>query len=253
MTKDEILKEIRRTAKENGGIPLGEHRFRDETGITPTDWGKHWPRFGDAQTEAGFNKNIFGSASYSQEYVFEKFILLSRELGKFPVSGDWKVKRHNDPDFPSINSLDRLSRHLGSRQEFITALMKYSEDKGYKDIVKIFNARQQEKNSIEEGEDVPLKEATVGYVYLKKSTLGNATAYKIGKAKDLPRRIKELRQRSNDEVLLHSINTDDMSGVEDYWHNRFKTKRLYPKRLKDEWFKLNFSDVKAFKRWKKII
>jgi hypothetical protein len=49
MTKEEILNEIRRTAKENSGKPLGQNRFLKETGINPYDWGKYWARFGDAQ------------------------------------------------------------------------------------------------------------------------------------------------------------------------------------------------------------
>ena len=38
-TKEEILNEIKRTAKENGGKPLGTKRFLDETGIGVYDWG----------------------------------------------------------------------------------------------------------------------------------------------------------------------------------------------------------------------
>lgn len=38
MDKAHILREIRRTALENGGAPLGWRRFFGETGIRETDW-----------------------------------------------------------------------------------------------------------------------------------------------------------------------------------------------------------------------
>jgi len=47
--------------------------------------------------------------------------------------------------------------------------------------------------------------------------------------------------------MIHSIKTDDPSGVETYWHKRFDTKRL-----NGEWFDLNSADIKAFKRWQRI-
>ena len=45
MDKEYILKEIKRTAEENGGIPLGVASFFRETGVKEFDWrGKIWAR-----------------------------------------------------------------------------------------------------------------------------------------------------------------------------------------------------------------
>src|SRR5712692_889425 len=38
ITMAHLLAEIVRTAKTNGGVPLGRHRFYTETGIKDTDW-----------------------------------------------------------------------------------------------------------------------------------------------------------------------------------------------------------------------
>jgi len=58
MDKSEILNEIKKTAKSNGGVPLGKLRFFNETGVKETDWcGVYWAKWSDAVNEAGFTPN----------------------------------------------------------------------------------------------------------------------------------------------------------------------------------------------------
>jgi hypothetical protein len=60
MKKDHILSEIKRTANENGGVPLGIDRFRKATGIRKEDWyGIFWTKWSDAQQDAGLEPNQF--------------------------------------------------------------------------------------------------------------------------------------------------------------------------------------------------
>ena len=58
MNKQHILEQIKRTAKENGGAPLGVDRFASATGISEAAWrGRLWARWSDAVREAGFTPN----------------------------------------------------------------------------------------------------------------------------------------------------------------------------------------------------
>ena len=54
MNKADIIEEIRRTSRENGGTALGVARFEEETGFKISDWfGIHWAKWSDAVLEAG--------------------------------------------------------------------------------------------------------------------------------------------------------------------------------------------------------
>ena len=115
--------------------------------------------------------------------------------------------------------------------------------KGYSDVVKIcqpiIDSAEDKK---EEGKGEIM---AVGEVYLFKS----GRYYKIGKTNDTVRRGAELRIQLPERTdLIHSIKTDDPSGVEAYWHKRFESKRM-----QGEWFDLSFAEIKAFKRWRKIV
>lgn len=95
-----------------------------------------------------------------------------------------------------------------------------------------------------EEENIDSADSKVGEVYLFKS----GRYYKIGKTIDTVRRGNELRIQLPEKcVLIHSIKTDDPSGIEAYWHRRFESKRM-----QGEWFDLSSADVKAFKRWRRI-
>src|SRR6267142_231066 len=102
MNKEEILREIRRTAEANGGLPLGSRRFETETGIKDTEWlGKLWARWSDALREAGFAPNQLRVA-YESVDVLEKYATLARELGRLPTANDMRLKDRRDPTFPTL-------------------------------------------------------------------------------------------------------------------------------------------------------
>jgi len=88
MTKALILDQIRRTAAENDGVPLGRDRFLTQTSIKEADWlGKYWVRWSDAIREAGYEPNIMKGA-YDDTFLLDKLVGLIRELGHFPVKAE---------------------------------------------------------------------------------------------------------------------------------------------------------------------
>lgn len=239
LSKEQIIEEVKRTAEANGGILLGRTRFQKETGMSGYDWGKHWPKFGDLLRDAGFAPNSL-SVAYKEEFLIEKVITLIRELERFPTSGDLRIKSYNDPEFPSKNTIERL----GNKRTLATKVVEYAKRKGYVDIVQHCESvvEKMQDNKDESTADGVLH---IGEVYLFKS----GRYYKIGKTIDTVRRGTELRIQLPESLsLVHSIKTDDPSGVENYWHRRFESKRL-----NGEWFDLSPSEVRSFKAWKRIV
>jgi hypothetical protein len=236
--RQHILDEIRRTAKENGGVPLGRDRFEQETGIRYTEWyGKHWVRWNEAVQEAGFSPNAFQDA-YSDESVIENLIGLIRELRHFPVTGELRIKRHKDRSFPN----DKVFyAHFGSRDGVRNAVIEYCRTHaGFDDVLPLCGPAA--SNGDREVAKEKLATGIVGFVYLVK----HGKHYKIGKTNAIGRREYELAIQLPEKLrTIHVIKTDDPDGIEEYWHKRFASKRG-----NGEWFDLELSDVQAFKRRK---
>ncbi|MFA5084400.1 MAG: GIY-YIG nuclease family protein [Candidatus Paceibacterota bacterium] len=241
-TKQNIIDAIRQTAKENGGVPIGRKRFEKETGITQWDCNKYWATFGDAQREAGFTPNTFLNPAHDETFLFESLITLIRELSRFPTRSDVILRRNKDSKFPNPSSIYR--RFDNKKDIMATRLSEYAIQKGYGDIVEL--CKPVIKDSIDsENFDDYNDTQELGEVYLFKS----GRYYKLGKTNDTVRRGNEIRIQLPERTdLIHSIRTDDPSGVEAYWHKRFESKRM-----NGEWFDLNSADIKAFKRWRKIV
>jgi hypothetical protein len=237
MNREQIISEIRRTAKANGGVPLGRGKFSTETGIKVTEWYcKFWIRWGDALEEAGFAPNRMNEA-YQTDEIIEKLIALTRELGRFPVIGDIRMKARQDPGFPSHTVFTRQ----GSKQELLSKVLKFcKEHPGFDDIIP--RCEESSKADKLSNQNEVANVEVDGFVYLLKS----GKYHKIGKSNSWGRRERELSlllpQKAN---IVHFIRTDDPSGIEDYWHRRFQ-----PQRKNGEWFELRSEQVRAFKRRK---
>lgn len=237
MEKAHIIREIKRTAATNGGVPLGWRRFLSETGIRQADWfGIHWPRSSDALREAGFTPNQL-IEGYDESELLESFASLAKELNRLPTDADLRFKARQQPGFPSTKPL----RRLGTKADLIAKLAGYCRSVGgYDDVIRMCEEYAPRTRPVA---DEPAEAGTVmGYVYL----IRMGTYYKIGMTNCIGRREYELNLQLPERTeLVHVIATDDPAGIEAYWHQRFA-----PKNTNGEWFALDAADVVAFKRRK---
>lgn len=242
MTKAQILSEIQRSAAANGDRPLGKERFFAETGIKKSDWfGRYWARWGDAVREAGFVPNSLQSALDTDSLLLA-VADLTRELGRFPVDGDLRLKVSNDPSFPSHST---FAKRLGSKAERLSKVSEFClTHEGYADVFAICETDRlvpaEANEAAIEGDDDAGKD--FGFVYLLKA----GRHFKIGRTNAVGRREYEMAiQLPERAQVVHEIRTDDPIGIEAYWHRRFQEKRK-----NGEWFELDARDVTAFRRRK---
>lgn len=238
MDKNFIIEQIRLLAANNGGQTPGKKAFAKATGIKDADWlGKYWARWSDAVSEAGLSPNVMRSA-YDKKFVADKFVSLIKELGRFPTNTEIRMKAHSDKSFPSHNV---FTHHLGKQTDRAKFIKSYCEEKGgMDDVVEICLPHIKPEPLV--SDDIELGFHLTGYVYLLKS----GKYYKIGSTNNPDRRQYEIGLQLPEKIHhIHSIETDDPSGIEAYWHNRFREKRM-----EGEWFDLQASDIKIFRRRK---
>jgi len=234
MDKAYILQEMKRTAEENNGVPLGWRKFLSATGVKKYEWlGRFWSRWSDAVREAGFAPNKM-EAGYDRGQLLDHYAELARELGRLPTGDDLRLKAHADPAFPS----EKTIRRLGARSALARELLQYCQvQNGFEDVARMcedYGTRHRVPSS------GPQPSVEEGFVYLIKS----GRFYKIGKTNAAGRREYELNLQLPEAVsTIHVIRTDDPGGIEAYWHQRFELKRK-----KGEWFDLTAADVATFKR-----
>lgn len=235
MNKSEILDSIRRLAAASNGKAPGSQRVATETGIRRSDWyPKLWVRWSDAVREAGLRPNSLTVAP-SDEDLIKRHIVLIRKLGRFPIESDLRL----ESNFRGISS-------LGYKRERATKVLEYCRDNsGFADVIPFCEGVIRAKPSPREQSTAPSVRG-LGYVYLVKH--GNRAEYKLGRTLNPIRREGEIRLELPERLQpVHFIKTDDPSGVEAYWHQRFADRRK-----QGEWFALTLDDVRAFKRWKRI-
>lgn len=240
VSKQHILDEIRRTAEENDGIALGRNRFEKATGIRSSDWyGKYWARWNDAIIEAGFRPNQLQGKTDDTDALLH-LARLAKDLGRFPVAAEIRMRRQTESEFPSHNVFSRF----GSKMDLAKRVRDYADTNGMPDVVAICEESLASMDAAvpDTAESIDDTEVSLGFVYLMKA----GKHYKIGRTNSLGRREYDLAIQLPDKPnTIHAIKTDDPAGIEAYWHKRFADKRK-----NGEWFELSAADVRAFRRRK---
>lgn len=238
MDKNRVIAEIKRVAAENAGKAPGRALFERRSAIKQSDWYPHlWLRWGDALVEAGFNPNQ-RTAPISHDVLFRKYAEFVRELGRLPVHGELRRRAKSDKSFPSHSTWQKL----GGKEKLLKGLQQFCDAHvGYEQVAAMCSTELAAAHAPVDGGRTRVP---TGFVYLMKS----GRHYKIGKTISVGARERQLAIKIPiPPTTVHSIETDDPSGVEAYWHKRFDGKRG-----EGEWFDLTPEDVKAFKRWKRI-
>jgi hypothetical protein len=134
-------------------------------------------------------------------------------------------------------------RRIGGKAVQVEQLRKFCrEEGGFEEVVSLCDKYLAERPRAERANAVPGPESPPGFVYLLKA----GRYYKIGRTNAVGRRERELAiQLPQRAQLVHQIATDDPSGIERYWHERFSARRG-----NGEWCESQPADVAAFKRRK---
>ncbi len=237
MTKNHIIKEIQRTAANNGGKPLGRLKFTTETGIREADWrGRYWARWNDAVREAGFEPNKLTEA-YEDETLLQRFTDLAEELGRVPVVSELQLKARKDKTFPTSKVFERFG---SKRNLLVRVLERLRKMDSASPLILLLESAIGPEAPLDE--DAGSTEILIGSVYLLKS----GRYFKVGRSNAAGRREREIALQLPDKAaMVHVIQTDDPVGIEAYWHSRFADRRK-----NGEWFELKAADIAAFKRRK---
>lgn len=233
MMRQRILNEIRRLAALDGGKVPGARSFEQLTDIRETAWrGVYWARWSDAVSEAGLTPNPTSEARrIPDDVILSELANACRHFRRAPTVAELRLYRRQVPSCPDFKTIER---RLGGFSDLTTRIRQWAVDReGYADIAEILGASEPESGTTRSSK-------TDGSVYL----LQSGAFYKVGRSDDLERRVKEIRTALPDKAkLVHTIGTDDPSGIEAYWHRRFADRRA-----NGEWFKLSAADIAAFRR-----
>lgn len=236
-SRDHILREVKRTANENGGKPLGRLAFFAATGIKEHDWrGRFWARWNDVLRDAGFGPNKLVEARDDAE-LLDRMAALAVELGSIPTNTEMRLRKRSDPTFPNEKTYSRF----GTKAQLLGRLRAHCEASDtYRGLLPLLDGGDTVQNALSDRSG--LAETEVGFVYLLRS----GRYYKVGRSNAAGRREREIALQLPEKAkMAHVIRTDDPVGIEAYWHRRFADRRK-----NGEWFDLTAKDVSAFRRRK---
>lgn len=239
MDSQKILGAVKRLAVENGGEPPGERAFYSQSGLTLIHLRRAgFANYGEARERAGFGRGAM-QGSYSEDELFEPLARLTRDKGRFPTKGEIDVARFATGT-PSYSAYSRSTRRGPLRERFVEWCGSRPE---FADVAELLQRHAAPPNR---SPQAPSRKLVTGFVYLLRYG-STGRDFKIGCTDNVDRRESQIDMMSPTDVRrIHVIETDDPSGIERYWHERFASKRIKNKEI----FRLTPEDVAAFKRRK---
>ncbi|MFM7023134.1 MAG: GIY-YIG nuclease family protein [Flavobacteriales bacterium] len=235
-SKEDFIQKYKDLKQRLGKQPSSQE-FYQETEIPAHQLKKIYPRdaYSSLVEECGDTPQSFASEKTGLENILIQWGQLVKKNNRLPVISEW--------DFNKCKPLaTNIRKNYGINwSEIPHKFRDYAKEKDeWQDILllipikEIINSQENATNDI-------LREKP-GYVYLLKV----GKHFKIGRAEDLGGREYQLKiQLPEKPERIYAIETDDMVGIEKYWHNRFADKRK-----NGEWFELSNHDISAFKKRK---
>lgn len=236
MDKSAIISEVIRISKIINRTP-GQLLFTRLSGINQSEWkGIHWTKWNKLIREAGLLENKLKQKT-DEDFILLNILKLIEKIGKYPTYYEVKMERKINKSFPSFDTV----RRIGCKNEVLDKLINYiAKTKTFTELISTLKSSYLKNTKIDNASNAKLNH---GYVYLGCMEIGKEKRYKIGRTNLVERRFNELNINSPENIaLIHAIKTDDIVGIEKYWHDRFLGKKT-----KGEWFNLSLEDVKCFK------
>lgn len=240
MTKEKAILLIQELASKNGG-KVSFRAFIDEAGIPQqrlrrAPWFTGW---NNLLQEIGLSTNRFFVDRTSDEDIAVGVAELVKRLQHWPTEDELVREKKVNPMFPDVSIVRRV-KTSGRLRSLLENYRPEDETSAIlRDVAECLPVAANE----DEADDSDASMRVQGFVYM----LRNNRRYKIGFTNSPVRRFREVRIELPDETTrVHTIETDDPLGIEDYWHKRFASKRI----RNSEWFELDANDVRAFKRRK---
>ena len=243
--KQEIIQRLQIEARRLGRTPSRDS-FVETTEISWSDIQYHWPRWNDAVREAGLVPNEQTMAKPLDEIAAD-YLKAVKHYKEIPTANHLRVfsrqQRNEGRPYTSHDVFNNIGKSKSAKVEY--ALQHARQSNKWDDVIPVLEGYLSKNASGEHIQDTT--EPEFGFVYLM-AEHGNGSHYKIGCAKNPEERLQNLQTGAASSLqLVHTIKTDDMHGVEKYWHLLFESRRQ-----RGEWYGLSSEDVNAFRRWRKI-
>lgn len=238
-TKGEIADAYRKSVAAHGGKVVSQRVFIRETRIRVPYWrGRYWPSWSAFQADLGFVPNQSRRTRIPEEVLLARFAELALEINRLPAQDDLEQRRKRDRSFPSSNPFGRIRR-----DDFLMKLEAWCKGKPeFAPVARMIEQRRARILARRRDDSTRFR----GLVYLV-MPYDDAFMYRIGSLRARGARLRRNSVRLGGQArTLHVIDTDDPEGIERYWRQRFKDKRL-PNNL----YRLLPDDITAF-RWRKF-